>query len=179
VAEEKKFDQKEYIEKLRNSQKKDDNIRKLILKNMDKKELDVPTPPKEQYIPPKVKELKPKNEANENKKISDKKPLNQFHKTKLTQQTENNYNLMMQQLKNKDYKTAEDHVIKNLINSDNKILYSQNDNKIDNNKRKELIENFLQRNQEEINSRQNNKKTVNDRLKIVDENSKKRIYFNY
>ena len=175
--EEKKFDQKEYIEKLRNSQKKDDNIRKIILKNMDKKELNVPTPPKEQYIPPKVKELKPKNEVNENKKISDKKPLNQFHKTKLTQQTENNYNLMMQQLKNKDYKTAEDRVIRNIFNSDNKILYRDN-NKIDNKKRKELIENFLQRNQDEIKYRQNNEKTINDRLKIVDENSKKRIYFN-
>ena len=175
--EEKKFDQKEYIEKLRNSQKKDDNIRKIILKNMDKKELNVPTPPKEQYIPPKVKELKPKNEVNENKKISDKKPLNQFHKTKLTQQTENNYNLMMQQLKNKDYKTAEDRVIRNIFNSDNKILYRDN-NKIDNKKRKELIENFLQRNQDEIKYRQNNEKSINDRLKIVDENSKKRIYFN-
>ena len=175
--EEKKFDQKEYIEKLRNSQKKDDNIRKIILKNMDKKELNVPTPPKEQYIPPKVKELKPKNEVNENKKISDKNPLNQFHKTKLTQQTENNYNLMMQQLKNKDYKTAEDRVIRNIFNSDNKILYRDN-NKIDNKKRKELIENFLQRNQDEIKYRQNNEKTINDRLKIVDENSKKRIYFN-
>ena len=175
--EEKKFDQKEYIEKLRNSQKKDDNIRKIILKNMDKKELNVPIPPKEQYIPPKVKELKPKNEVNENKKISDKKPLNQFHKTKLTQQTENNYNLMMQQLKNKDYKTAEDRVIRNIFNSDNKILYRDN-NKIDNKKRKELIENFLQRNQDEIKYRQNNEKTINDRLKIVDENSKKRIYFN-
>ena len=177
IKEEKKFDQKEYIEKLRNSQKKDDNIRKIILKNMDKKELNVPTPPKEQYIPPKVKELKPKNEVNENKKISDKKPLNQFHKTKLTQQTENNYNLMMQQLKNKDYKTAEDRVIRNIFNSDNKILYRDN-NKIDNKKRKELIENFLQRNQDEIKYRQNNEKSINDRLKIVDENSKKRIYFN-
>ena len=175
--EEKKFDQKEYIEKLRNSQKKDDNIRKIILKNMDKKGLDVPTPPKEQYVPPKVKELKPKNEVNENKKISDKKPSNQFQKTKLTQQTENNYNLMMQQLKNKDYKTAEDRVIRNIFNSDNKILYRDN-NKIDNKKRKELIENFLQRNQDEIKYRQNNEKTINDRLKIVDENSKKRIYFN-
>ena len=177
IKEEKKFDQKEYIEKLRNSQKKDDNIRKIILKNMDKKELNVPTPPKEQYIPPKVKELKPKNEVNENKKISDKKPLNQFHKTKLTQQTENNYNLMIQQLKNKDYKTAEDRVIRNIFNSDNKILYRDN-NKIDNKKRKELIENFLQRNQDEIKYRQNNEKSINDRLKIVDENSKKRIYFN-
>ena len=175
--EEKKFDKKEYIEKLRNSQKKDDNIRKIVLKNMDKKELDTPLPPREEYIPPKVKVLKSKNESNDNKKISDKKPSNHIQKTKITQQTENNYNLMIQQLKNKDYKTAEDHVIKNLINSDNKILYRQNDNKIDNNKRKELIENFLQRNQEEINSRQNNKKTVNDRLKIVDENSKKRMYF--
>ena len=177
IKEEKKFDQKEYIEKLRNSQKKDDNIRKIILKNMDKKELNVPTPPKEQYIPPKVKELKPKNEVNDNKKISDKKPLNQFHKTKLTQQTENNYNLMIQQLKNKDYKTAEDRVIRNIFNSDNKILYRDN-NKIDNKKRKELIENFLQRNQDEIKYRQNNEESSNERLKIVDENSKKRVYFN-
>ena len=124
-----------------------------------------------------MKELKPKNEVNENKKISDKKPLNQFHKTKLTQQTENNYNLMIQQLKNKDYKTAEARVIRNIFNSDNKILYRDN-NKIDNKKRKELIENFLQRNQDEIKYRQNNEKSINDRLKIVDENSKKRIYFN-
>ena len=145
---------------------------------MDKKDLEAPLPPKEEYIPPKLKTLKMKSENKENKNNSAKNPSNQIQKSKLTKQTEDNYNLMIQQLKNKDYKNSEDHVIKNIINSDNKIFNGENNNKIDNSKRKELIEDFLQRNQDEIKIRQNNKKTINDRLKIADESSKKRIYFN-
>ena len=174
----KKVEKKEISEKFRNSQKKDDKIRNIILKNMDKKDLEAPLPPREEYIPPKVKTLKMKTENKENKSISEKKPSNQIQKTKLTKQTEDNYNLMIQQLKNKDYKNAEDHVIKNIINSDNKIFNGENNNKVDNSKRKELIEDFLQRNQDEIINRQNNRQTINDRMKIADESSKKRIYFN-
>ena len=178
VKEEEKIEKKDIIEKFRNSPKKDDKIRKIILKNMDKKDLEAPLPPREEHIPPKVKTLKMSQGGKVNKNIQDKKPLNQFQKSTLTKQTEDNYNLMIQQLKNKDYKTSEDHVIKNIINSDDKISIGENNNKIENSKRKELIEDFLQRNQDEIKNRQNNKLTINDRLKIADENSKKRMYFN-
>ena len=43
---------------------------------------------------------------------------------------------------------------------------------------KEIIDDFLQRNLDDIKYRQNNNKTINERLKIADENAKKRIYFN-
>ena len=172
--EEKKVEKKESKDKLRSSNKKDENLRKIILKNMEKEELEAHLPPNKEHIPPKVKEIKMKNE---NKKNKEKKPLNQFQKTKLTQQTEDNYNLMIQQLKNKDYKNAEDHVINNIINSDNQMPYKDN-SKIDNFRNKELIEDFLQRNIDDIKYRQNNNKTINDRFKIADENGKKKLYFN-
>ena len=127
---------------------------------MDKKELEAPLPPREEHIPPKVKTLKNSQGGKVGKNASEKKPLNQFQKSTLTKETEDNYNLMIQQLKNKDYKNTEDHVIKNIINSDNKVSYGENSNKINNSKRKELIEDFLQRNQDEIKNRQNNKLTV-------------------
>ena len=56
-------------------------------------------------------------ETKENKKISEKRNLNPHHKTKFTQKTEYDYNLMMKQLKNKDYKYAEDCFINNMVNA--------------------------------------------------------------
>ena len=176
--EEKKLEKKESKQKLKSPQKKDENIRKFLLNNMNKKDLEAPLPQKEEQITQKAKEIKMKKEIKESKKILEKKPINQLEKTKLTQQTENNYNLMIQQLKNKDYKNKEDYVISNIINSDNKILYNDDNDKVDNYKKKELIEDFIQRNIDDIQYRQNNTKTINDRLKIADEGSKKRMFFN-
>ena len=81
---------------------------------------------------------------------------------------------MMKQLKNKDYKNNEEYVIKKLISSDDKIPSKENNIKP---KRKEIINGFLQRNQDDIKYRQDNNKTINERLKIANENAKKRIYF--
>ena len=163
--------------KLRNSPRKDEKMKVIILKNMDKKKINPPPPPKEEYIPPKVKEIKMIKEAKENKKISEKKNSNPHQKTKFTQKTENDYNLMMKQLKNKDYKYADDRFINNMVNSDEKNL-KKNKNIPKNLNNKELIDDFLQRNQDDIKYRQNNNKTINERLKVADENAKKRVYFN-
>ena len=163
--------------KCRNSPRKEEKMKVIILKNMDKKQINPPPPPKEEYIPPKVKEIKMIKETKENKKISEKRNLNPHHKTKFTQKTEYDYNLMMKQLKNKDYKYAEDRFLNNMVNSDEKNL-KKDKNKQKNLNNKEIIDDFLQRNLDDIKYRQNNNKTINERLKIADENAKKRIYFN-
>ena len=154
---------------VKNSQKKEDKIKEFVLKNVDKKQIKNPPKPKEEYKVPKIKEIKLEKEI-----IPEKKVSNQLHKSKFSQKTENDYNLMMKQLKNKDYKNKEEHVIKQLISSDDNIPLKENINKP---KRKELINDFLQRNQDYIEYKQNNNKTINDRLKIANENIKKRIYF--
>ena len=61
-----------------------------------------------------------------------------------------------------------------MINSDDKIPSKENNIKP---KRKDIINGFLQRNQDDIKYRQDNNKTINERLKIANENAKKRIYF--
>ena len=154
---------------VKNSQKKEDKIKEFVLKNVDKKQIKNPPKPKEEYKVPKIKEIKLEKEV-----IPEKKVSNQLHKSKFSQKTENDYNLMMKQLKNNDYKNKEEHVIKQLISSDNNIPLKENINKP---KRKELINDFLQRNQDYIEYKQNNNKTINDRLKIANENINKRIYF--
>ena len=154
---------------VKNSKKKEDKVKEFVLKNVDKKQIKNPPKPKEEYKVPKIKEIKLEKEV-----IPEKKVSNQLHKSKFSQKTENDYNLMMKQLKNKDYKNKEEHVIKQLISSDDNIPLKENINKP---KRKELINDFLQRNQDYIEYKQNNNKTINDRLKIANENIKKRIYF--
>ena len=149
--------------------KEEKKVKQIVLKNMDKIQLKNPIMPREEYKVPKVKEIKLEKEI-----IPEKKGTNQLHKSKFTQKTENDYNLMMKQLKNKNYKNNEEHVIKKLISADDKILSKENNNKP---KRKELINDFLQRNQDYIEYKQNIDKTINERLKIANENIKKRIYF--
>ena len=159
---------------LKEPQKKEEKIKEIILKNVDKKTLINPPKPKEEFKSPKVKEIKYEKESNEAKKVPEKKISNSLHKSQFTQKTENDYNLMMKQLKNKDYKNNEEYVIKKLISSDDKIPSKENNIKP---KRKEIINGFLQRNQDDIKYRQDNNKTINERLKIANENAKKRIYF--
>ena len=149
--------------------KEEKKVKQIVLKNMDKIQLKNPIMPREEYKVPKVKEIKLEKEI-----IPEKKGTNQLHKSKFTQKTENDYNLMMKQLKNKNYKNNEEHVIKKLISADDKILSKENNNKP---KRKELINDFLQRNQDYIEYKQNIDKTINERLKIANENIKKSIYF--
>ena len=171
VMENKKIDNKI---NLKEPQKKEEKIKEIILKNVDKKTLINPPKPKEEFKAPKVKEIKYEKESNEAKKVPEKKISNSLHKSQFTQKTENDYNLMMKQLKNKDYKNNEEYVIKKLISSDDKIPSKENNIKP---KRKEIINGFLQRNQDDIKYRQDNNKTINERLKIANENAKKRIYF--
>ena len=106
-------------------------------------------------------------------------PQKELHKSKFTKKTENNYNIMMKQLKNKEYKNAEDKVISNIFNSGDKMLSKTNNNdKINNIKRKEIIDDFLKRHQDDIKYRKNNNDTINERMKIAEQGSGKRIYFN-
>ena len=155
---------------MKNSQKKEEKkTKEIVLKNMDKMQLKNPPMPREEYKVPKVKEIKLEKEIIPEKKVTN------LHKSKFTQKTENDYNLMMKQLKNKDYKNNEEHVIKKLISGEEKILSKQNNKNKP--KRKDVINDFLQRNQDYIEYKQNMDKTINERFKIANENIKKRIYF--
>ena len=167
--EENKIIKNEEINVNKEQKKEEKKVKQIVLKNMDKIQLKNPIIPREEYKVPKVKEIKLEKEI-----IPEKKGTNQLHKSKFTQKTENDYNLMMKQLKNKNYKNNEEHVIKKLISADDKILSKENNNKP---KRKELINDFLQRNQDYIEYKQNIDKTINERLKIANENIKNRIYF--
>ena len=123
----------------------------------------------------------PSQEKEENK--LDKENMNQLQKTLLSQKTEDNYNLMINYLK-KDYlkKGNEFHNIKEIVNyndfSSDKFLGLVTEKKEINNKIKSKIDNFLERYKNDMESRQNNCKTKNDRIKLVDENTKKKFYFN-
>jgi hypothetical protein len=80
----------------------------------------------------------------------------------------------MKQLKNKEYKNAEDKVISNIFNSGDKMLSKTNNNdKINNIKRKEIIDDFLKRHQDDIKYRKNNNDTINERMKIAEQGSGK------
>ena len=126
--------------------------------------------------PSQTKEVKDTN------KISDISNMNHLPKTLITQKTENNYDLMMKYFKKDNYKRGDDCIIESIINyddfSNDKFLGLVSEKKEINNKNVSLIYDFLERNKNDIEQRQNNNRTVNDRIKLIDESTKKKLYFN-
>ena len=173
------IDKIENTEKLKDSEKKDGIIKEIILKKIEKKALYPSSSPKEESHPPKPKEIKLLSEKKETAKSQLFKSSNPYQKTKFTQKTENNYDIMLKKLKNKDYKDFNNNIINNIINPDEKIFQISNDMKNNSNNlnKKDLINDFLNRNEEYLKEKQNNNKTVNERLYIAYDNSQKR-YFN-
>ena len=129
-----------------------------------------------QNNPPPLKEMPDKN------KVSKSEDIEQLPKTLLTKKTEDNYDLMIKYFKDENYKRGDDVIMEGIINyndfSSDKFLGLVSEKiKIDNNNRN-IIENFLQRNKDETKIRQDNNKTINDRIKLIDESTKKKLYFN-
>ena len=115
-------------------------------------------------------------------KVSKLEDIEQLPKTLLTKKTEDNYDLMIKYFKDENYKRGDDVIMEGIINyndfSSDKFLGLVSEKiKIDNNNRN-IIENFLQRNKDETKIRQDNNKTINDRIKLIDESTKKKLYFN-
>ena len=109
---------------------------------------------------------------------TDTENVNQIQKTLLSQKTEDDYNLMINYLKKENYNNK----IKEIVNynsfSNDKFLGLVSEKKEINNKIKIKINDFLERYKNDIEIRQNNNKTKNDRIKFVDESTKKKLYFN-
>jgi len=166
-------DKIEKTEKIKDSDKKEGKIREIILKNIEKKELY----PKEESSIPKLKEIKQTPEKKEISKNQQNKASNQYQKTTFTQNIENNYDIMLKKLKSKDYKDFDKNMMNNLMNLDGKnsdIISNMNSNF----NKKDLINDFLNRNDEYLKEKLNNNKTINERLYIAYDNSKKRFFNN-
>ena len=103
---------------------------------------------------------------------------NLLQKTLLSQKTENDYNLMINYLKKENYNNK----LKEIVNyndfSNDKFLGLVSEKKQINNKIKSKIDDFLERYKNDMEIRQNNNKTKNDRIKLVDESTKKKLHFN-
>ena len=110
---------------------------------------------------------------------TDTENVNQIQKTLLSQKTEDDYNLMINYLK----KENQNNKIKEIVNynsfSNDKFLGLESNNESDNENSEEndiikiKIDDFLERDKNDIEIRQNNNKTKNDRIKFVDESTKK------
>ena len=126
--------------------------------------------------PPPLREMKDSN------KIAKLETKEQLPKTLLTKKTEDNYDLLIKYFKDEYYKRGDDVIIDGIINyndfsSDKFLGLASEKIKIDNNN-KSIVDSFLQRNKEEIKQRQDNNKTIDNRIKLIDESTKKKLYFN-
>ena len=152
-------------------------IEELKVEPIEYKGFENSKPLKEQRFTHKVQE-----EKNLNKKreifYSDKLP-----KTLLTKKTEDNYDLMIKYLKdNNNLKRNDEEIINGIINyedfSSDQFLGLVSEKIKADNANKSIIEDFLQRNKDDTKLRQDNNKTMNDRIKLIDESTKKKLYFN-
>ena len=128
-----------------------------------------------------VMEEKTPSQGKEEKK--DTENVNQLQKTLLSQKTEDNYNLMINYLKKDNLSKGNDYKnIKEIVNyndfSSDEFLGLVSEKKEINNKIKSKIDDFLERYKNDVEIRQNNNKTKNDRMKLIDESTKKKVYFN-
>ena len=126
------------------------------------------------------KELK--NQNSNNKLPKNKENTDELPKTLITKKIEDNYDLLKKYFKAENYKRGDDEIIDEIINykdfTNDKFLGFVSEKKVIDNENKNMIEDFLQRNKDDTKIRQDNNKTVNDRIKLIDESTKKKLYFN-
>ena len=176
IKEEKINEQKAEEVNIKNPKKdNEEKIQELKLERVDYKGLDNAVPPREEYSPPQLKDTK--DLAKSSEIINTELP-----KTLLTKKTEDNYDTMMKYFKDTSYKRGDDFIIDNMINYDDfssdQFLGLVSDKiKLDNTN-KNLIKDFLQRNEDDTNQRRDNNKNINKRIKLIDDNNKKKLYFN-
>ena len=117
------------------------------------------------------------SQVKEENKI-DTENINQLQKTLLSQKTEADYNLMINYLKKDNFNNK----VKEIVNyndfSNDKFFGLVSEKKEINNKIKSKIDDFLERYKNDMEIRQNNNKTKDDRIKLVDESTRKKLYFN-
>ena len=134
-----------------------------------------PIPTKEENIPPQLKEGK------DSTKTTDTLNLNKLPKTLLTKKTEDNYDLMMKYFKD-NYKGNEEYIKSNIINyedfSSDKFLGLVSEKLKTDNANKNMIDDFLQRNIDDTKQRQDNDKSINERIKLINDSKNKKLFFN-
>ena len=150
-------------------QKIEENLNK---ENNENTQIDNKNQPKEEKSPPEIKNNKDVN------KTSEIKNPNKLPKSLLSKKTEENYILMTKYFKKDNYKRRGDNVIHSIINyedySNDKYL-TLDDTKINN---KNIIDEFIKRNQDDIKLRQENNKNINTRIKLINDSTNKKLYFN-
>ena len=148
-----------------------------IIQKSGKDELQIQNTSKEKNYPQQVKE---DNDVSENKNSEEIK-INKLPKTLLTKKIEDNYDLMLKYLKENN-KRVDDNLINGIINYDDfssdKFLGLVSDKKKTEHSKKNMIDDFIKRNKDDTKQRQDNNKTINDRIKLIDESVKKKLYFN-
>ena len=168
--------QKKEEPQIEKTKKEEEKIVELKLEKVEYKGLGNNNLQSEKECPPQIKEKK------NSFKISEVTTTDKLPKTLLTKKTEDNYDLMMKYFKERNYKRGDDAIIDDIINykdfsSDKYLGLVSEKIKIDNSN-KELIDDFLQRNKEDTKIREDNNKTANERMKLIDESTKKKIFFN-
>ena len=150
-------------------------VKELTLERVDYIEFENPLPPREEIIPPKIKETKDLSKVSE---IIN----NDLPKTLLTKKTEDNYDTLMKYFKDSNYKRSDDYIIGNIINyedfSSDQFLGIVSDKIKMDITNKNMIKDFLQRNEDDTQQRIDNNKSINDRIKLIDDSTKKKLHFN-
>ena len=170
--------------KLKNGQKKEEkkNEKNKNKKEKEKEEIKFKKKIKNDKNEVDKKELKNQNSDKKNNLPPNKENKEELPKTLLTKKTEDNYDLLKNYFKGENYKRGDDEIIDEIINykdfSSDKFLGFVSEKKILDIENKKILEDFLQRNTDDTKIRQDNNKTINDRIKLIDESTKKKLYFN-
>ena len=150
-------------------------VNELILETIAYKGIENPIPPREENCPPQIKEMKDTN------KISEITNLNNLPKTLLTKKTEDNYNLMMKYLRAGNNRAGDEYTLDGIINYDDfssdKFLGLVSDEIKFSNDNKNKIDEFLERNKDDIKMRQDNNKAMDNRIKLINDSTNKKLYF--
>ena len=155
------------IEEQKNENK---DVQELIKPTIEYNSIEKPSNPMEKKG---LYEIKEENKINIDN-------MNQLPKTLLTQKTEHNYDLMMKFFRKDQYLRGDDTInyIANYDDFSSDKFLGLVSQKIENdNKNKSKIDDFLKRNEDDILMRQNNNKSVKERIKQIDESTKKKLYF--
>ena len=168
--EEIKIDNPKIEEKKEELKNENEKVQEIIKQPIEYKEIEKVSAPIEKND---LYEIKEENKINiEN--------INQLPKTLLTQKTEDNYDLMMKFFRKDQHKRGDDN-IDGIISYDDfssdKFLGLVSHKIEVNNQNKNKIDDFLKRNKDDILMRQNNNKSVKQRIKQIDESTKKKLYF--
>jgi len=163
----KKEEEKKEMSIIEEQKNEEDKNKEILLENVEYKTIDNPHELIQENKPPQIKENK--LSVNDNAGLP---------KTLLTRKTEDNYDLMLKLFKKDNISLGD---IDNLINyedfSSDKFLGLATEKIEMNNKNKEIIKSFLERIEEDTKRRQENKNTINKRIKLIEDCTQKKMFF--